>query len=180
VAVTVGKHVIGVDNLYPPLQGWHHLAVVLPTGARRSNQVKIYLDGEQQVLHTLDNTVGPVVIDTNTWSGDSYAYVGRDCDGHYYCGKMDDVRLYGRALREPEISSFRPSQRWYRAVDLGLLELPDNPQDSEALAINNQGDIIGRTIIDLKPDSTYYWRIDEKNECGVTEGETWQFTTDSD
>ncbi len=29
----------------------------------------------------------------------------------------------------------------------------------------------------LNPLTTYYWRVDSKNETGVTEGETWSFTT---
>jgi hypothetical protein len=33
------------------------------------------------------------------------------------------------------------------------------------------------SLPELEPGTTYYWRIDEMNEAGITPGETWIFTT---
>jgi len=48
----------------------------------------------------------------------------------------------------------------------------------ETRGINNKGDIVGRAIILLKPDTTYYWRVDEKIDECLTKGDIWEFTTD--
>ena len=181
LAVTIGSnsHIIGAENFYP-LTGWHHIAVVFPDGAERSNQVRIFLDGVWQNTYTLDNSGPSVIVNTNTWDSAAYAYIGRDWEGNYFNGRIDDVRLYARALRDAEIPAVRAAQTRYRVIDLGMLEPTGNPQASEAWAISDQGDVVGRTTIYLEPNSPYYWRIDEKNKCEITEGDTWNFTTGSD
>ena len=181
LAVTIGSnsHVVGTENFYP-LTGWHHIAVVFPDRAEHSGEVKIYLDGARQAICTLDNSGPSAIVNTNTWDNAAYAYIGRDWEGNYFNGRIDDVRLYARALRDAEIPAVRAAQTRYRVIDLGMLEPTGNPQASEAWAINDQGDVVGMTTIYLEPNSPYYWRIDEKNKCEVTEGDTWNFTTGSD
>ncbi|MHC4739162.1 MAG: LamG-like jellyroll fold domain-containing protein, partial [Planctomycetota bacterium] len=180
LAVTIGSysHTMGVQ-LTNPITGWHHITVVFPEGATRSDQVKIFLDGVQQVISTLDNSGDPVTVNTNTWDPNAYAYIGRDWQGNYFDGGIDDVRIYARALDNSEIPVTNASQTSYHVVDLGLLEPNQSPQAGEGWAINNQGNIIGRTTVFLEPNTTYYWRIDEKNGCGTTKGDVWNFTTGS-
>jgi hypothetical protein len=180
LAVTVGAHVTGVDNLSPPLKGWHHIAVVFPGGAVRSNEVRIFLDGVQQITHTLDNSGGAVVVNINTWDPNAYAYIGRDCGGHYFNGKIDDVRVYSRALRSSEITVVNAAQTRYHVIDLGPIDPKTSPQSSEAWDINNKGSVVGSTTVFLDPNTTYYWLIDEKNGCGTTQGQPWSFTTGSE
>jgi probable HAF family extracellular repeat protein len=180
VAVTIGAHVIGIDNIYPALKGWHHVAVALDAGAWRSDQVKIYVDGVRQFIYTLDGSDGPVAVDTNTWSDNSHGYIGADCRGNYFDGRIDDVRVYSRALRSSELSVFAAGPMRYHVIDLGLLGPADDPRSSEAHAINNQGDVVGKTTTYLKPNTKYYWRVDEKNQCAETPGDTWEFTTGSE
>ena len=38
--------------------------------------------------------------------------------------------------------------------------------------IYQNGRVVGRGIIYLKRNTDYYWRIDERNACGVTEGDS--------
>jgi probable HAF family extracellular repeat protein len=180
VAVTVGSqgHTVGTETAVP-LRGWHHIAVVLPEGASRSNQVMIYLDGVQKDITTLGGE--PVAINTNTWSDSSYGYIGRDYRGDFFDGGIDDVRIYARALSAGEIRSAAGSilcER-YHVVELGPVESAAAPHEGEARAINNQGQVVGSSTIYLDPNTMYYWRVDEKNACGVTEGQTWDFTTGS-
>lgn len=41
-----------------------------------------------------------------------------------------------------------------------------------------QGERISTTFdAELQPDTTYYWRIDSKNDGGTTDGDVWSFTT---
>jgi probable HAF family extracellular repeat protein len=179
-AVTVGTHIIGVDDIYPALKGWHHLAVVFEGGAWRSDQVKIFLDGVRKYVYTLDGSAGPVAVNTNTWWDNAHGYIGRDCRGNYFDGKIDDVRVYGRALRSSELSVFAAKPMRYHVVDLGLLGPSEELQESRASAINNQGAVVGTNTTLLRPDTKYYWRIDERNECAETPGATWEFTTGSE
>ncbi len=49
-----------------------------------------------------------------------------------------------------------------------------------ALDSNDLQDNITATTFDpgvLNETTTYYWRIDERNQCGLTIGDTWSFTT---
>jgi len=46
--------------------------------------------------------------------------------------------------------------------------------------IGNQEDFEFSIDEILEPMTTYYWRIDEKNEVGTTTGKTWSFTTNAD
>ncbi|MBN2105581.1 T9SS type A sorting domain-containing protein [bacterium] len=49
-----------------------------------------------------------------------------------------------------------------------------NPPEFQANLIENRYDPQG-----LQDGATYYWRIDEVNDAGTTEGEVWHFTTES-
>lgn len=177
LAVTIGSHIFGTES-FCPIKGWHHIAVVFPDGAERSNQVKIYLDGDKQHLYTLDDSGEPFPVSTNAWEENSIGYIGRDRNGHYFNGGIDDVRVYARGLRNSEIPVIPAKKTRYHIVDLGPLGPVENPQTNEVRAINNQQCIVGRTIIFLKPDTTYYWRVDEKTDECLTKGNIWKFTTD--
>ena len=119
-----------------------------------------------------------MTVNTNTWSDSSYGYIGRDAKGNHFTGGIDDVRIYSRALRDSEVSAFRTTHGRYHVIDLGLLEPVGNPQDSKASAINSRGDVVGTTTVFLRPDTEYYWRVDEKNDCAITQGDVWSFTTE--
>lgn len=183
LAVTIGTHTFGTENFSTCAEiiGWRHIAVVFPDGVMMSNQVKIFLDGVQQTLYTLDDSGSAVVVNTVTWQDSSYAYIGRDSQGNYFDGAVDDVRLYARGLRDSEISVNRLTATRYHVIDLGPIEPNQNPQTSQGWAINNNNKIVGGATIYLEPNTTYYWRIDERTTCNdTTKGDVWSFTTGSD
>ena len=78
---------------------WHHIAFVID-----STSGKIYLDGN---LQATANWVGPAGIPSNTWP----MYFGYYPSGntppniYYYRGKIDDIRLYDKALNNSEVQS---------------------------------------------------------------------------
>ena len=72
------------------------------------------------------------------------------------------------------------AQTRYHVIDLGPIDPKTSPQSSEAWDINNKGSVVGSTTVLLNPNTTYYWRIDEKNGCGTTQGQPWSFTTGSE
>jgi hypothetical protein len=73
---------------------WRHLAVVYSVSAGTK---EIYIDGESV-------TSTGVSVDALT-SDRSGAYIGRPSDGDYFDGRIDDVRLYNRALSDSEIGT---------------------------------------------------------------------------
>ena len=78
---------------------WHHIVFVID-----STSGKIYLDGN---LQATANWVGPAGIPSNTWP----MYFGYYPSGnappntYYYRGKIDDIRLYDKALNNSEVQS---------------------------------------------------------------------------
>lgn len=110
----------------PTTGSWHHLAFVYSgTGGTKV----IYYDG---VVHATTSTS----IDTLT-SDRTGAAIGYPCDGNYYDGMIDDVRLYNRVLTTTEIAV--------------LAE-----QTLYALTVNNgsgDGDYGSGSVIDISADA---------------------------
>ncbi|NCA76311.1 MAG: LamG domain-containing protein [Alphaproteobacteria bacterium] len=78
-----------------PLNEWHHIAATWD-----GSTVKLYLDG---ALDFLSVTTFSSPIDINNFP----LYIGVDHPGvtEYFTGKLDDIRIYNRALTQEEITS---------------------------------------------------------------------------
>ena len=88
--------------------GWHHVSLVLAGSAELQNGViKGYLDGQrfgddqqgvgsQVWSHPNDTGVGIA-------RGATRFHDGAATSGHAFSGRIDDVRIYNRALAEDEI-----------------------------------------------------------------------------
>jgi len=87
---------------------WHHLAFVYSVSGGKK---EIYYDG---AIHGTTGTS----IDTLTSTRDGAA-IGYACDGDYYDGLIDDVRLYGRALTAEEISLIAENPLYTLTVNSG-------------------------------------------------------------
>jgi len=57
-------------------------------------------------------------------------------------------------------------------------DINDANTSSDAFQGNQKGMIFDPNTLD--PNTTYFWRIDEKNYSGITKGDVWSFTTGSD
>ncbi|HUG90473.1 MAG TPA: LamG domain-containing protein [Planctomycetaceae bacterium] len=77
------------DRPFPA--GWHHVAAVKAAG-----RLAIYVDGEQ-VARSQPFDAGDFNLD-----GDVPLQIGFGSNDHF-CGRLSDLRLYGRALSEAEI-----------------------------------------------------------------------------
>ena len=87
---------------------WHHLAFVYSvSGGAKA----IYYDGDL-------STSTDVSIDTLTSSRDA-ARIGYPCDGDYYDGLIDDLRLYSRALNSSEIAEIAEQTEYTLTVNSG-------------------------------------------------------------
>lgn len=59
------------------------------------------------------------------------------------------------------------------SVDSSYVYFGENPDELEFRSVEKYGAFF---VTGLDDDSTYYWRVDTKNEFGITEGEVWSFT----
>jgi len=107
VAVAVSGHNFGVGGLGLK-DGWHHLAVVLPDGATRSNEWQFYVDG---VLRTNTQRFAgsPKTVNTR----DNPAYIGNDRKNGRYAGLIDELAVYNKALGGADVFS-------HHAVAIGM------------------------------------------------------------
>jgi hypothetical protein len=171
---------------------WHHVA------ATYDGKVKIvYLDGV---------SVGSIAATgkIETSGGRLLLGAGRDLTPttHHLAGRIDDARLYSRALSAADVKEFVPPKvqarkpepangvvgvttplfRWV-AGDTAVLhnvyigKTPDlGPAD---LAGSRQPIAMFWYVPGLEPGVTYYWRVDEIEANGATihTGSVWSFTT---
>jgi len=105
---------------------WHHLAFVYSVSG---DSKAIYYDG---ALHATSD----VSIDTLTVDRDG-ARIGYPCDGEYYDGLIDDVRLYSRALSAAEISLLAEETQYTLTVNSG----------------SGDGDYVQGEVVDISADA---------------------------
>ncbi len=82
-----------------PVGAWHQI-VATYDGSSSVSGIKIYIDGQEQILTTGGTTL------TNTILNDVNVLIGSDAPGETCCGfdgKIDDVRVYSRALSAAEV-----------------------------------------------------------------------------
>ena len=68
--------------------------------------------------------------------------------------------------------------RWSGSGDAFSYDVYFGKTNPPPLAANPTGEFFDAGIMD--PHTVYYWRVDERNEHGVTTGDLWQFTTGSE
>jgi hypothetical protein len=80
---------------------WHHVAVVLPSGATYTGT--LYIDGVSAGTNTA-MTLHPANL---TGTGTPYGFLGKSAfpTDPYFNGRFDDFRVYNRALTAAEIAS---------------------------------------------------------------------------
>ncbi len=78
---------------------WHYVTMVFDgTQSSNANRLKGYIDGIQQTL-SFDGTIPAVTSSGTTAFGIGYM------NGSYSAGKVDDMRIYNRALTQTEIQA---------------------------------------------------------------------------
>lgn len=78
---------------------WRH-CVVLSTGS----EYQIFVDGTSQSFSVVSGSNnGDWFADTSLRNNITFAYRSQSTDINYYDGQLDDIRIYNRALSEPEI-----------------------------------------------------------------------------
>jgi len=101
--------------------GWVHCAIVVPAGATVS-QLRGYIDGVLASAVFEPTTSGPVAINTGAVNNVAIGSISDSTSSRVFAGKLDDVRIYPRALTAAEIATLAsqtpaanlPSQWYYR------------------------------------------------------------------
>jgi hypothetical protein len=170
---------------------WQHVAVTLKKG----DSVKFYINGTPVGTSAQTTAFGilndePIRIGTRK---DSFGL---------FNGTMDDVRIYNRALSDAEIQQIYGGQPLPSAASnpapgngaTNVSWIQDLSWTAGLYAASHDvyfGTVNPPTFIGnqtaatydtgtMNTSTTYYWRIDEKNDIGTTAGFVWSFTTSAE
>ncbi|MCP4711734.1 MAG: M6 family metalloprotease domain-containing protein [Planctomycetes bacterium] len=102
--------IAGVTDLRDGL--WHHIAAVLNSQSSDVSQIELYVDGQLESISASAPYTIDTVSDTNVKIG---AYFDSE-DPNYFKGLIDEVRIFGIPLSQPEIVQLATPAR-----------LPENP-----------------------------------------------------
>ncbi|MBW7991959.1 MAG: LamG domain-containing protein [Planctomycetes bacterium] len=185
---------------------WHHVASVLESGgAPTINNIKLYVDGQREIISDSQ------VVDVNTVSDGRKVWLGEGHHNRMFPGLIDDIRIYEKALTQDEIKllmrgdlflAWDPEPPKGRTVDIeSALPLRwkagDNAAqhdvylgtDKEAVSNADATDTTGlyrsrQSFTNYNPPEgvewgggPYYWRIDEYNtDDTISKGKVWNFT----
>ncbi len=77
---------------------WYHVAIVADTASR---ELRLFLNGQEHAYDRIDHYTGPIKLMEQV--------VGREGDGRYFRGAIDDVRIYGTALSPAQVAALCPA-----------------------------------------------------------------------
>ena len=185
---------------------WHHVASVLESGgAPTINNIKLYVDGQREIISD------SVVVDVNTVSDGRKVWLGEGHHNRMFPGVIDDIRIYEKALTQDEIKllmrgdlliAWDPEPLQGRIMDIEsalplLWKAGDNAAqhdvyfgtDKDAVSNADATDTTGlyrgrQGFTNYNPPEgvewgggPYYWRIDEyNNDSTISKGKVWNFT----
>ena len=144
IAGDQGSHVISVAD--PALNQWHHLAA---TYSRTSGRAVLYLDGipvlEKSMGAFMPATAGALTIGRSLFGGGNFS------------GRLDEVRVYNRALSPAEVRAMVDSLTHGKIYQ--DFENNNGTGDEYGWAINaSQGVTVSRTT-ERKSAGTYSWKM---------------------
>ena len=173
---------------------WHHVAAVLvDNGAPDANEIKLYVDGSEEVISDTEDEP----IDT---ASTGVVRIG-EAPWHYrpFVGLIDDVRIYDRALTQLELLELaRPLTATNPDPPVGAKNIADallqwtgsdiaashdvyfgtNPAPGQMEFKGRQNGTIYFYTAPITPGTTYYWKIDELEADGtIHEGDVWNFSS---
>jgi len=90
---------------------WHHVALTADT---RQHSMRLFLDGEEEASNQVPTEIAKILLDHQVIGRESNANVPQ----RYFRGAIDDVRIYRRALEDPEITVLCPHAASAQANDL--------------------------------------------------------------
>ena len=133
---TQGGRIVGNTDLRD--NNWHHVAAVLADdGSPDNDEVKLYVDGVEEIYSEIDSQPIDTASHSNVTIGASYLHDGTVVVP--FNGLIDDVRIYDRALSAKEI------QQFYQGDNSVVTEITD--LDGNLRIIDGDGD--GLAIVDM-------------------------------
>jgi hypothetical protein len=195
-AATIGGSWQGCSGGNIDAMSWHYLA-----GTFNGMEARLYIDG---------NLIANKIVSGKISVNSNKLYVGRaepTYGGYFFDGKIDDVRIYDKALTAEEIwqlyreglgpKAFAPNPAdgatgvdpdavlsWSPGtgalshdVYLGTSYSDVNDANTYSPEYKGNQDVNNWDPCGLDLDTNYYWRIDEVNGPIIYKGDVWSFTT---
>lgn len=183
------------SGLVPPANQWVFVALVV-----EADKATIYMhDGTTMQSAVNTGTHTPANFTGTTFIGWEPAFASRK-----YTGDIDDVRIYKRALSAAEITGLVNGGAatvpvpFDGASSVTARVLKWNPapgstqsqvylgtsQSAVAAANTSSSEYVGATsaddiLVNVQPNTTYFWRVDSVNASTTVAGSVWSFTTGS-
>jgi hypothetical protein len=181
---------------------WHHVVVVRDIG---EDKLYLYADGSSDAAPVHDATTGTLATSRSFHIGRRDSTVS---PGYLYCeGKIDDVRIYDRALSAEEIREIFRTGMGNKAFapypadgathvdpnvvltwspgkdalshDVYLGTDYNDVNDANTLSDEYKGNYQENSYdpCGLELVTNYYWRIDEVADSNIYKGDVWSFKT---
>ena len=111
---------------------------------------KLYIDGRIETTREIIFSI---------WNTNRYIEIGSEADGRHFNGKIDDVRIYNRAIDETEVDSLYHSGGW--KVQAAVISI----MNDQVLCANDS------TVFEVKSDGIYpihyQWQKDNIDITGA-------------
>jgi hypothetical protein len=93
-----------------PMGQWHHVVV---TASKTENRVRVYVDGEKvdDVVLSSQIQVGHILSQPNNEPLRIGKRKDADFNRFYFCGSMDEIRIYNRVLSDREVEQVREARK---------------------------------------------------------------------
>ena len=88
------------SSKWPGINNWCHLCAVVPVGATLCSQIKIYINGKNQIPDTIFNAA--TLLNTST-AAVTIATIPVYQAGYFFIGNIANIQVYNRALSDSEI-----------------------------------------------------------------------------
>jgi len=154
---------------------WHHVAVVLDSdGTPNTDELQLYVDGRREV----PSNIYPQAIDTVAEADVKIgAFIGFP---EYFNGRIDDVRIYDRALTDTEIAAMANLLTPPASGLVGHWKLDETLGTVVAdSAASHTGAITGNPL--WQPAQTIYYTLDgsdPRQRGGAVSPAAYNYTTD--
>jgi probable HAF family extracellular repeat protein len=146
-----GVPAAGADGIF------HHYAMVVNT---QTNTTKLFVDGVLKATHA---AIGTTTSGDNTRLGAQFQTFGE-----YHNGDLDEVRVYTGALTDAQVAALASNPP--PANDPGELPLLPGGTQSQALGVNDGGDIVGWSTNSSNNRHAVLWHNGQIIDLGTLPG----------
>lgn len=146
---------------------WHHIAVVLPSGSTNVTQHQLFVDGVEESVTNLSQTMN-----TSTTRN---VQIGQDHSNRYFNGQIDEVRISSAALSANEVfESYRMGKNHRLTRTVSNLDLSSSSKAPFYVAADRPGTYLETTagetaFTNYEPDANTlaFYHLEEEAGSGA-------------